>query len=45
MDILIRFKFSTNALEKEIFACVICNLIDEYKYHCNYTEANITLTG
>jgi len=33
VEMLTKFKISTNLTEKEIFACMISNLFDEYRFH------------
>jgi CCR4-NOT transcription complex subunit 1 len=33
VEMLTKFKNSNNSTEKEIFACMISNLFDEYRFH------------
>lgn len=32
-DLLVKFKNSPSPTEKEVFACMISNLFDEYRFH------------
>jgi len=36
MEILSIHKHSDDPIKQEIFACIICNLFDEYKFHNSY---------
>ena len=45
VDMLKTFKSSENSLEKDIFACVIHNLVDEYQLFSMYPERELRLTG
>jgi len=36
VEMLNKFKNSQNPTEKEIFACMISNLFDEYRFHNQY---------
>jgi CCR4-NOT transcription complex subunit 1 len=38
VEMLKTFKSSENSLEKDIFACVIHNLVDEYQLFAMYPE-------
>ena len=42
---LINFKASTVAREREIFACMIHNLFDEYRFFHKYPEKELKITG
>ena len=42
---LSKYKNSQNPTEKEIFACVISNLFDEYRFHPHYPVKELTITG
>lgn len=35
-DLLVKFKNSPSPTEKEVFACMISNLFDEYRFHSQY---------
>jgi len=45
VDMLKRFKTSGNAQENEIFACMIHNLFDEYRFFSKYPEKELRITG
>jgi len=40
-----RFKSSPNQREQEIFACMIHNLFDEYRFFHKYPEKELRITG
>jgi CCR4-NOT transcription complex subunit 1 len=40
-----RFKTSGNAKENEIFACMVHNLFDEYRFFSKYPEKELRITG
>jgi len=45
VDMLKRFKSSGNSRETEIFACMIHNLFDEYRFFSKYPEKELRITG
>jgi len=45
VDMLKRFKSSGNSRENEIFACMIHNLFDEYRFFSKYPEKELRITG
>ena len=45
IDGLTRFKNSKNPREQEVFACMIHNLFDEYRFFPNYPDKELTLTA
>jgi len=45
VDMLKRFKTSGNAQENAIFACMIHNLFDEYRFFSKYPEKELRITG
>ncbi|CAN0485224.1 unnamed protein product [Ectocarpus sp. 12 AP-2014] len=40
-----RFKSSSDTREQEIFACMVHNLFDEYRFFHNYPEKELRITG
>ena len=44
-DMLKRFKSSRDVREQEIFACMIRNLFDEYRFFHKYPENELRITG
>eukprot|EP00978_Attheya_sp_CCMP212_P003167 scaffold6570_cov51-Attheya_sp.AAC.6 len=45
IEMLKRFKVSGNARENDIFACMIHNLFDEYRFFSKYPEKELRITG
>jgi CCR4-NOT transcription complex subunit 1 len=45
IEMLKRFKGSSNQREQEIFACMIHNLFDEYRFFHKYPEKELRITG
>jgi len=45
VEMLKRFKTSGNARENDIFACMIHNLFDEYRFFAKYPEKELRITG
>mmetsp|Transcript_1040 Transcript_1040/g.1637 ORF Transcript_1040/g.1637 Transcript_1040/m.1637 type:complete len:1650 (-) Transcript_1040:136-5085(-) len=45
IDMLKRFKTSGSARENDIFACMITNLFDEYRFFSKYPEKELRITG
>jgi CCR4-NOT transcription complex subunit 1 len=45
IEMLKRFKTSENQRENEIFACMIHNLFDEYRFFHKYPEKELRITG
>lgn len=45
IDMLKRFKTSGNSRENDIFACMIHNLFDEYRFFSKYPEKELRITG
>eukprot|EP00934_Nitzschia_sp_Nitz4_P003719 Nitzschia sp. Nitz4//scaffold308_size21609//5174//12956//NITZ4_008602-RA/size21609-processed-gene-0.37-mRNA-1//-1//CDS//3329547152//3709//frame0 len=45
VEMLKRFKSSSNTKENDIFACVIHNLFDEYRFFARYPEKELRITG
>lgn len=45
VDMLKQFKLSGNAKENDIFACMIHNLFDEYRFFSKYPEKELRITG
>ncbi|KAL3934597.1 MAG: hypothetical protein SGBAC_009717 [Bacillariaceae sp.] len=45
VEMLKRFKMSGNAKENEIFACMVHNLFDEYRFFSKYPEKELRITG
>jgi CCR4-NOT transcription complex subunit 1 len=45
VEMLKRFKTSGNAKENEIFACMVHNLYDEYRFFAKYPEKELRITG
>lgn len=45
VDMLKRFKSSGNSKENEIFACMVHNLFDEYRFFSKYPEKELRITG
>ena len=45
VDMLKRFKNSGNTKETEIFACMVHNLFDEYRFFSKYPEKELRITG
>jgi CCR4-NOT transcription complex subunit 1 len=45
VDMLKLFKSSGNSRETEIFACMIHNLFDEYRFFSKYPEKELRITG
>ena len=45
VEMLKRFKTSGNAKENEIFACMVHNLFDEYRFFAKYPEKELRITG
>lgn len=45
VDMLKRFKASGNQRENDIFACMIHNLFDEYRFFPKYPEKELRITG
>ena len=43
--LLLRFKNSANAREQEVFACMIHNLFDEYRFFGRYPDKELMITG
>ena len=45
VEMLKRFKTSGNAKENDIFACMVHNLFDEYRFFSKYPEKELRITG
>jgi len=45
VEMLKRFKTSGNSKENEIFACMVHNLFDEYRFFSKYPEKELRITG
>mmetsp|Transcript_23699 Transcript_23699/g.28937 ORF Transcript_23699/g.28937 Transcript_23699/m.28937 type:complete len:1516 (+) Transcript_23699:70-4617(+) len=45
VNMLKKFKMSGNAKENDIFACMIHNLFDEYRFFNKYPEKELRITG
>ncbi|GKY99341.1 hypothetical protein MPSEU_000889100 [Mayamaea pseudoterrestris] len=45
VEMLKRFKSSGNTKENEIFACMVHNLFDEYRFFSKYPEKELRITG
>ena len=45
VEMLKRFKTSGNTRENDIFACMIHNLFDEYRFFSKYPEKELRITG
>jgi len=45
VEMLKRFKSSGNSKENEIFACMVHNLFDEYRFFSKYPERELRITG
>ena len=45
VEMLKRFKTSGNAKENEIFACMVHNLFDEYRFFSKYPDKELRITG
>ncbi|KAG0047310.1 hypothetical protein BGZ83_007625 [Gryganskiella cystojenkinii] len=45
VDLLQRFKNSTDAREQDIYACMIHNLFDEYRFFSTYREKVLSITS
>eukprot|EP00941_MAST-03F_sp_MAST-3F-sp1_P005319 g5319.t1 len=45
IEMLKRFKVSADPREKDIFACMIHNLFDEYRFFDKYPEKELRITG
>eukprot|EP00357_Protocruzia_adherens_P000890 CAMPEP_0115022650 /NCGR_PEP_ID=MMETSP0216-20121206/31709_1 /TAXON_ID=223996 /ORGANISM="Protocruzia adherens, Strain Boccale" /LENGTH=1059 /DNA_ID=CAMNT_0002395439 /DNA_START=131 /DNA_END=3307 /DNA_ORIENTATION=- len=45
IDLMTRFKNSENSRETEVFACMIHNLFDEYRFFNKYPEKELKITG
>lgn len=45
VEMLKRFKMSGNSKENEIFACMVHNLFDEYRFFSKYPEKELRITG
>ena len=45
VEMLKRFKSSGNTKENEIFACMVHNLFDEYRFFAKYPERELRITG
>lgn len=45
VEMLKRFKTSGNSKENEIFACMVHNLFDEYRFFSKYPEPELRITG
>eukprot|EP00977_Amphora_coffeiformis_P014369 scaffold3988_cov162-Amphora_coffeaeformis.AAC.6 len=45
VEMLKRFKTSGNARENEIFACMVHNLFDEYRFFSKYPDKELRITG
>lgn len=45
VDLLSKFKNSPNPTEKEIFACMIHYLFDEFRFHDDYPMKQLKITG
>jgi len=45
VEMLKRFKTSGNSKENEIFACMVHNLFDEYRFFSKYPERELRITG
>ena len=45
IEMLKRFKASSNTREQDIFACMIHNLFDEYRFFHKYPEKELRITG
>jgi CCR4-NOT transcription complex subunit 1 len=45
VEVLKRFKTSNDQRENEIFACMIRNLFDEYRFFSKYPERELRITG
>ena len=43
--LLLRFKNSANQREQEVFACMIHNLFDEYRFFGRYPDKELMITG
>ena len=45
IEMLKRFKSSENSREQDIFACMIHNLFDEYRFFHKYPDKELRITG
>jgi CCR4-NOT transcription complex subunit 1 len=45
VEMLKRFKTSGNGKENKIFACMVHNLFDEYRFFAKYPEKELRITG
>lgn len=45
LDILQRFKESSNRREQEVFLCMLRNLFEEYRFFCQYPEKELQITA
>lgn len=45
VELLLKFKHSPNPQEKEIFACMIHYLFDEFRFHDDYPMKQLKITG
>lgn len=45
VEMLKRFKSSGNSKENEIFACMVHNLFDEYRFFSKYPDKELRITG
>lgn len=45
IEMLKRFKNSSNSMEKSIFICMIHNLFDEYRFFHKYPDMELRITG
>ncbi|KAF9430928.1 hypothetical protein BGZ94_002057 [Podila epigama] len=45
VNLLQQFKNSTNAREQDIYACMIHNLFDEYRFFSTYREKELSITS
>ena len=45
VEMLKRFKSSGNSRENEIFACMVHNLFDEYRFFSKYPDKELRITG
>lgn len=45
IDLLLRYKSSTNQREQDIYFCMIHNLFDEYKFFQRYPEKELMITS
>lgn len=45
VEMLKRFKTSGNSKENEIFACMVHNLFDEYRFFSKYPDKELRITG